>query len=48
MELSKPVKILLAIGAIVIVAVAIYLFYPSGPETTEVRGVQRAAPTATE
>jgi hypothetical protein len=43
MELSKPVKILLIVGAIVIAAIAVYLIIPGGEEEAPQRGVGPSA-----
>jgi hypothetical protein len=45
MQLSKPVKILLIVGAIIIAAVAVYLIIPGGEEEAPSRGVDRGAAT---
>ena len=43
MELSKSVKILLIVGAILIAAVVVYLVLPEGEEAAPTRGVDRSA-----
>jgi hypothetical protein len=42
MELSKPIKILLIIGAIAIIGVIVYLAMPAPAEDTAPRGARAA------